>query len=230
RIDLALTLHVSPLLLDLHRHAAHPAIRREKEFYHNKGTPVRTEDPMSSLRTVRFGGVNTVIQLYDKLAETRQKRAELPGERAFATRVEVQLKGAKHIAKCFGWREREFITLADLELDVCYRTYRNILLGFEKVAKAPKFRPTTAAFVAILESHPETWHHLGGMEPLDWVRQSKKLSEKHFKALRREVSKLRFELASFHWADHLPEHRLPNLVDIDEKGVATFIPTSSCFA
>ena len=230
RIDLALTLHVSPILLDLHRHATHPMVRREKELYNNHGKVVRTEDPMSSLQTVRFHGVNTIIQLYDKPNEVRQKKGEAQEERSHAVRVEVQLKGTKHIAKQFGWKEREFMTLADLELATCYRVFRDILLRFQNIARTPSFQPNTASFVAILENYPVTWRHLGGMEPLDWVRRSKGLSDKHFKELRREVSRLQLGLQSFHWADLLPEHRLPDLVDIDGNGVATFIPSPWSFA
>lgn len=230
RLDLALTLHTSPILLDLHRHAVHPMVRREKELYNNHGKSVRTEEPMSALRTVRFGGVNTVISLYDKLHQVHQARGVAHDERADAVRVEVQLKGVKHIAKQFGFKRRGFISLADLNLESCYRTYRDILLRFEKVAKAPAFAPDTASFLAILEQCPETWRHLGGLEPLDWYRQRKGLSDKHFRALRREVSQLRLELESLHWADLLPEHRLPDLVDIDGNGAATFIPSPWSFA
>lgn len=230
RLDLALTLHTDPILLDLHRHATHPLVRREKELYHNIGKPVRTEEPMSSLRTVRFRGVNTIIHFYDKLAEACQKDGKMPGEQSHAVRIEIQLKGAKHIAKQFGWKEREFITLADLELETCYQVYRSILLRFEKIAKIPKFKPSMASFVAILENYPMTWSHLGGMEPLDWIRRSKELSDKRYRELRRDVSRLRLDLASFHWADLLPEHRLPDLVDIDGNGFATIIPSPWSFA
>lgn len=230
RLDLALTIHTDSILLDLHRHATHPMVRREKELYFNEGKYVRTEEPLSSLRTVRFRGVHTVIQFYDKLAEVCQKKGKMPGEQANAVRVEIQLKGAKHIARQFGWKEREFITLADLELETCYQVYRRILLRFEKIAKIPTFKPGTASFVAILENYPVTWRHMGGMEPLDWVRRSKGLTDKHFKALRREVSNQRLDLKSFHWADLLPEHRLPDLVDIDGNGVATIIPSPWSFA
>lgn len=230
RLDLALTLHASPLLLDLHRHAVHPMVRREKELFYNHGKSVRTEEPMSSLRTVRFGGVNTTIQLYDKLHQIHHKRGVAHDERAHAVRVEVQLKGAEHIAKAFGFKNRGFITLADLNLKACYGVYRNILLRFENVAKVPSFEPDTASFLAILEHCPDTWRFLGGLEPLDWYRQAKGLSDKHFRALRREVSLLQLGLAQFRWADLLPEHRLPDLVDIDGDGVATIIPSPARFA
>ena len=230
RLDLALTLHTSPLLLDLHRHAVHPMVRREKELYYNKGKSVRTEEPMSSLRTVRFRGGNTVISLYDKLHQVHQARGVAHDERAHAVRVEVQLKGAEHIAKLFGFKRRGFITLADLNMETCYRTYRNILLRFENVAKVPTFAPDTASMLAILEHCPETWRHTGGLEPLDWYRQRKELTDKHFRALRREVSLLQLGLQQFHWADLLPEHRLPDLVDIDGDGAATIILSPTCFA
>jgi len=230
RIDLALTLRTDPILMDLHRHATHPMVRREKESYYNAGKTVRTEEPMNRLRTVRFKGVTTVIQFYDKLAEVCQKNGRTPGERAHAVRVEVQLKGAKHIAKLFGMEERGFITLADLELETCYRVFRCILLRFENAAKIPKFQPNMASFAAILENHPETWRHLGGLEPLDWIRRSKGLSDKHFKALRREVSRQRLKLEPFYWADILPEDRLPDLVDIDHDGIATIVPSPPGFA
>lgn len=230
RLDLALTIHTSPVLLDLHRHAVHPMVRREKELYNNHGRSVRTEDPMSSLRTVRFGGVNTVIQLYDKLHQVHQKRGEAHDERAHAVRVEVQLKGAKHIAKLFGFKHRDFITLADLNLKACYGVYRGILLRFENVAKLPMFELNTASMLAIMERHPQTWRDIGGLEPLDWYRRDKGLSDKHFRALRREVSLLQLGLQQFRWADLLPENRLPDLVDIDEFGAATIIPSQTCFA
>ena len=185
---------------------------------------------MSSLRTVRFRGGNTVISLYDKLHQVHQARGVAHDERAHAVRVEVQLKGAEHIAKLFGFKRRGFITLADLNMETCYRTYRNILLRFENVAKVPTFAPDTASMLAILEHCPETWRHTGGLEPLDWYRQRKELTDKHFRALRREVSLLQLGLQQFHWADLLPEHRLPDLVDIDGDGAATIILSPTCFA
>jgi len=230
RLDLALTIHTSPILLDLHRHAVHPMVRREKEQYNNHGKSVRTEEPMSSLRTVRFGGVNTVVSLYDKLHQIHQARGVAHDERAHAVRVEIQLKGAEHIAKLFGFKRQGFITLADLNMKACYQVYRNILLRFGNVAKVPIFEPNMASMLAIMEHSPETWRHLGGLEPLDWYRQGKGVTDKHFRALRREVSLLQLGLAQFHWADLLPEHRLPDLVDIDGDGAATIIPSPTCFA
>lgn len=230
RLDLALTIHTAPILLDLHRHAVHPMVRREKVLYYNMGKSVRTEEPMSSLRTVRFGGVNTVIQFYDKLHQVHHKRGEAHDERAHAVRVEVQLKGAKHIAKLFGFKHRDFITLADLNLKASYGVYRDILLRFENVAKVPMFEPNIVSMLAIMERHPQTWRDIGGLEPLDWYRRDKGLSDKHFRALRREVSLLQLALAQFRWADLLPENRLPDLVDIDGFGAATIIPSPTCFA
>lgn len=230
RLDLALTLHTDPILLDLHRHAVHPMVRRERELYYNSGKSVRTEEPMSSLRTVRFGGVNTIVQLYDKLFEVHQKRGVAHDERAHAVRVEVQLRGTEHIAKLFGFKRRGFITLADLNLKACYGVYRDILLRFENVAKVPMFEPNIVSLLAIMERHPQTWRDIGGLEPLDWYRREKGLSDKHFRALRREVSLLQLALTQFHWADLLPENRLPDLVDIDGDGAATIIPSPTCFA
>lgn len=232
RLDLALNLHLDPrYVLAIHQHARHPRIRREVKRYYNEHPDSSFKDTphqSNSLNTVLFDGVNTRILLYDKVRQTKGFKGQWP-EFSKCVRVEIQLKKKPHIAKLFGLADGDFMTLRRLDFQDCYRVYRKLLLEFEQVASIPAFQPNTASFLAILQQYPETWQALGGVEPLQWYRAAKGVSKKQFGDRRREVRKLQLQLHDFHWADVLPEDRLPDIVDVDENGNEVLIPSPTPF-
>lgn len=218
-LDLVLNFPLDPQeLLALHRNAKHPMIHRETEEYYNapvKKTWGKPPHVLNSLNTVRFHGTRTTIQLYDKVREVLKCKAHDWPEKSPCTRVEIQLRGAKHIAKQLRIQGRDFVTLDQLDFRTCYLAYRRILMGFDENGAVPTFKPDTVSFLAILEKHPETWESIG-MRPLDWYRST--VAKRTFRETRRQVGKLQLELGQFRWADQLPMDHLPSIVDIDQDG------------
>jgi hypothetical protein len=232
RLDLVLNLHLDPrMVLALHQFARHPRIRRETKLYYNEhpGSPSKSPPHQcNSLSTVVFDGKQIRIVMYDKPKEVCGRKGKWP-DRSSSVRVEIQLKEKKSIAKVLGFSDRESVTLHELCFERCYRVYRELLLEFEQVAKMPDFGPKTATFLAILQQFPETWGALGGVEPLAWYRASKGISEKSFRDVSSKVRKHRLQLHEFRWADHLPEDRLPDVVDVDADGNETLVPSFTAF-
>jgi len=232
RLDLVLNLHLDPrIVLALHQSARHPRVRRETKLFYNEHPGSASNLPpyqCNSLSTVVFDGVRVRIVMYDKPRQVLASKGKWP-DRSSSVRVEIQLKERKPIAKVLGFSDRESVTLRELCFERCYRVYRELLLEFEQVAKIPKFDPNTATFLAILQQFPETWGILGGVEPLAWYRASKNITEKHFREVSSKVRKHRLQLHDFRWADHLPEDRLPDVVDVDADGNETVIPSSVSF-
>lgn len=234
RLDLVLNLPLDPrLVLALHRHARHPMIRRETQQWYNSTNLQKPRHPHPhvhhDLNTVRLQGTRTVIALYDKQREVASaNRAEGP-DQSVCVRVEIQLKGSKHIAKVLGLSGDRPIHLHELTIHRCYHAFRNIMVDFEEVAAAPSFKPNLASCLAVLEHHPDTWASLGGVQPLDWYRTGKGVSDKQFQEMRRQVRKQNLQINGFRWADHLPEDRLPDIIDVDEHGNATLVPSPCAF-
>lgn len=231
RIDLALTLALPPrIILALHRNARHPRIRRETQAYLNPSPEDRKAQlshRFENLNTIRWQGTSTVITLYDKWREisARRRPANSPEEPSHQSlRIEIQLRGHNRIAAAFGLDDGARLTLNRLDFAHCYRVFRELLLEFDHLGQNTDMKPTTAGFLAILESHPETWSDLGGVPPFEWYCAEKSLSNKRLKQLRREVAAVSRTLTPFHWADHLPEDQLPALVDIDDTGRCSLIP------
>lgn len=231
RIDLALNLALPPrIILALHRNARHPRIRRETQAYFNLSPEDRKVKPshrFEDLNTIRWQGTTKVITLYDKWREISAKRrpANSPEDPSLESlRVEIQLRGHKRIAAAFGVDDGTRLTLDRLDFAHCYRVFRELLLEFDHLGQNTAMKPTTAGFLAILESHPETWSILGGVPPFEWYCAEKSLSNKRLKQLRRDVAAVSRTLTPFHWADHLPEDQLPALVDIDDTGRCSLIP------
>ncbi len=232
RLDLVLNLHLDPrMVLALHQFARHPRIRRETRLYYNEhpGSPSKSPPHQcTSLSTVVFDGKRIRIVMYDKPKEVLGRQGKWP-DRSISVRVEIQMKEREPIAKVLGYSDRESVTLHELCFERCYRVYRELLLEFEEVAKMPDFNPNTATFLAILQQFPETWGALGGIEPLAWYRATSGVTEKHYREVRSKVRKHRLQLHEFRWADHLPEDRLPDVVDVDADGNETVIPSSVSF-
>lgn len=233
RLDLVLNLPLDPRkVLALHRYAKHPMINLETEQYFNDSRAKRWGKPphrMSELNTVRLHGTATTIQLYDKVREILGGKSGDWPEHSLCTRVEIQLRGAKHIAKQLGYRDRDYVALDQLDFGACYPAYRRILMKFDGNGGVPKFKPKTVSFLAILERHPETWDSLGGMSPLEWWRLTTNPAPRTLKVVRRDVGKMMLALEPFRWADHLPEDRLPNLVEVEEDGSEHIIPSPWSF-
>lgn len=232
RLDLALNLPLNPrYILAIHQHARHPRIRRETELYYNdppNGAAGGIPYQRNSLNTVVFNGAKTRISLYDKARKEIGFSREWP-DFSKCIRVEIQLKTQKHIAKLFGREEQGFVTLEELCFEQCYRVFRMIMMEFEKVAKMPAFKPNMATLLAILQHYPETWEALGGVEPLQWYRTTKGITDKQFGDTRRKIRKLHLQLHNFRWAEVLPEDKLPDIVDVDENGIETLIPSPTSF-
>lgn len=232
RLDLVLNLHLDPRhVLALHQHARHPEIRRETKRYYNALPDKKSKKvpfQMNMLNTVLFNGTKTRILLYDKVRETLKMKGEWP-EFSRCTRVEIQLKKQKHIAKVLGYPDREYVTLHQLEFERCYRAFRNILLEFDHVGRMPAFKPDIASCLAILQQYPETWQALGGVEPMLWYRAKKNVTDKVFGEMRRKVRKLQLQLHDFRWADVLPKDRLPDVVDVDADGNEQLIRSITSF-
>ncbi|MDF1742014.1 MAG: hypothetical protein P1U86_22825 [Verrucomicrobiales bacterium] len=233
RLDLVLNPPLDPrLVLALHRYAKHPMINLETEQYHNTPPKKRWGKPphrLSELNTVRLHGTRTTIQLYDKVRELLGKTSEKWPEDSRCTRIEIQLRGAAHIAKQLGFEGRDYITLDQLDFGACYFAYRKILMGFDDNGAVPKFEPSLVSFLAILERHPVTWEALGGMSPIDWWRHSKIPKPKRFREVRKEVGNMQLELEQFRWADQLPVDRLPDIIDVDENGQVQLIASHWSF-
>jgi len=222
RIDLALNLPLDPRsVLLVHRYAKHPMINLETEHYYNSPPEKRRgkrPHRLSDLNTVRLHGTRTTIQIYDKVREVLGGKPGAWPEHSLSTRVEIQLRGAKHIATQLGFRDRSFITLDELNFRDCYLAFRRILMGFDGNGAAPKFKPNNATFLAILERHPETWEALGGVSPLDWWAETTRPSKRRLREVRKEVGKVMLTLEPFRWADHLPMDWLPDIVEVGEDG------------
>jgi len=233
RLDLVLNLPLDPrVVLPLHRFAKHPMINRETELYFNTPPKKRRGKPphrMSELNTVRFHGSRTTIQLYDKVREMLGGKSGDWPEHSLCTRVEIQLRGAKHIAKELGFPNREYIKLDQLDFQDCYLAYRRILMEFDGNGAVPVSKPNNISFLAILERHPETWDSLGGMSPLEWWRLTTNPAARTFREVRRDVGKVMLELEHFRWADHLPEDRLPDLIEVGEDGSERMISSPWSF-
>ncbi|MGB0154557.1 MAG: hypothetical protein ACPGFB_11050 [Verrucomicrobiales bacterium] len=228
RLDLVLNLNLNPReVLPIHRLARHPRVRRETEAYSNLNRTWKPKlcHPFEDLNTVRFGGVKTVICLYDKVRQILSKKGKDWPDEVNCTRVEVQLKKKQHIADLFDLSESKFLTLDQLNFQNCYHTYRNVLCQFNQMGRIPKFACDQTTLIAILELTPESWHATGGIRPLDWYRQAKGVSRKTFNAMRRKVGHLVMEQKAFHWDTILPPHQLPDLVDVDRDGREQFIPS-----
>ena len=218
-LDLAINLLLDPRkVLPMHRNAKHPIIHREtQEYYNDPPAKLWGKPPhrFNDLNTVRFHGTRTTIVLYDKVREVLKiRRGDWPAY-SQCTRVEIQLRNSKHIAKLLGFEDRDFITLDQLDIQTCYRAYRRILLEFDEIGTTPAFEPNFIPMLAILERHPETWKTIG-MRPLDWYRTG--VSARRFREVRRQVGKLQLERDDFRWADYLPVACMPDIVDIDEDG------------
>lgn len=233
RLDLVLNLPLDPrVVLPLHRFAKHPMINRETELYFNtppKNRMGKRPHRLSELNTVRLHGVRTTIQLYDKVREILGGKSGDWPEHSLCIRVEIQLRGAKHIAKQLGYRDRDYVTLDQLEFRDCYLAYRRILMEFDGNGAVPKFKPDLVSSLAMLERHPETWESLGGMCPLDWWRHTTSPSPKRFREVRKDVGKMMLELEQFRWADLLPYDRLPDLVEVEEDGSENVVPSPWSF-
>lgn len=227
-MDIAINLQLDPReVLPLHRNVKHPMIDRETEEYYNTPPEDRWGRPphvLNTLNTVRFHGSRTTIQIYDKVREVLGKKSGTWPEQSQCTRVEIQLSGAKHIAKQLGFEGRDYLSVNDLNLPSCYLCLRRILMGFDDNGATPDFEPNLVSFLAILEQHPETWKTIG-LRPIDWWKHSNNPKPKRFREVRKQVGKLQLKLEQFRWADHLPGDRLPDIVDIDEDGRE--IPISS---
>lgn len=231
RLDLALNLPLdATLILALHRNARHPGVRRETEEYHNQplsthGRPV--PHMATQLNTVRLGGAKTVIQLYDKVAErlARGKKSEgkVTDHHLRCLRVEIQLRGRRHVAELFGKDGGDNLTLDQLDFPSCYRVFRGILVEFDPVGSVPSFKATVPNLLAILNGHPATWTHLGGMAPLDWYRFANQVDDRQYRDMRRQVHAAELTVTGFRWADHLPEFQLPDVVEIDPSGHLSLI-------
>jgi len=222
RLDLVLNLPLDPrVVLPLHRYAKHPMIDLETQDYYN--TPPkkrRGKRPykLADLNTVRIHGSRTTIQFYDKVREILGGKSGDWPEHSRCTRVEIQLRGAKHIAETLGYKDRDCVRFDQLDFRACYLAYRRILMRFDENGSVPVFMPNNVSFLAILERHPETWKTLGDMRPIDWWRHSTGPSRKRFREVRRDVGKMLLELEQFRWADHLPEDRLPDVIEVGEDG------------
>lgn len=228
RIDLVLNLPIPPkLLLPIHKHARHPKIRRETAWYFNQDPERRgREVPCTeiSLNSVVFNGAHTRISMYNKRAQVRAGKLNThAAPQAQGTRVEIKLTEKKHIAKLFGYEDQDELLLSQLRFDDCYRVYRDLLLQFPDVGKMPLGKPKLENLLALLASHPVPHPALGGVEVLDWYRHCH--SEKSFMKMRCNVAKLMPGLMQFHWPDHLPEDRLPDIVDVDAEGNESIIPS-----
>lgn len=233
RLDLVLNLPLDPrVVLPLHRFAKHPMVNRETELYFNATPKKRWGKPphtLSELNTTRFHGSLTSIQLYDKVREILGGKSGDWPEHSLCTRVEIQLRGAKHIAQELGYRDRDYVRFDQLDFQTCYLAYRRILMEFEGNGGVPAFKPNISSFLAILERYPETWEALGGMSPLEWWRHATSPSWKRFREVRREVGYMMLELEQFRWADHLPEDRLPDLIEVGEDGSERMISSPWSF-
>jgi hypothetical protein len=115
------------------------------------------------------------------------------------------------------------VFLDELSVEKCYHVFRDILIQFDPVNQFPKAKPNTTTLLAILEKHPETWPTIGNVNPLDWYRATKRISDRQFAELRRNVAKLQFAFTGFSWSKFLPEDRLPQLVDFNHNGQACMI-------
>ena len=232
RLDVVLNLHLDPrLMLAIHRHARHPRIRRETMCYYNDHPSCASKDSpyqLNTLNTVVFNGTRIRISLYDKVRETLKMKGEWP-EFSCCTRVEIQIKGAKTIAKLLGFTSRDSVTLRELEFDRCYRAFRSLMIEFENVGKMPAFKPNNASFLAMLRLCGDAPRLLGGVDPLDWYRVKKKITDKQFGELRRNVRKLQLPLHGFRWADVLPKDRLPDIVDVDAEGNERLVKCPALF-
>ncbi|MBL9151863.1 MAG: hypothetical protein JNK37_05245 [Verrucomicrobiales bacterium] len=225
RIDLSLNLTVDPtVILPLHRHARHPRIRREVEEYHNPDSNRRRPEPHSvfQLNTVRLAGTKTTICLYDKSAErmARRRRAshliDTPLPRCL--RVEIQLRGRRHVSTLLGGLEIDALTLDRLDFGACYRAFRNIMVEFDPVGYFPRFEANLPNLLAILLLHPETQASLGGINPLEWYRLVNQVNDRQFREMRRRVHQAELLLSEFRWSDVLPEAFLPDVIEILPDG------------
>lgn len=229
RLDLALNLPFDPrMTLALHRHATHPRIRRETEEYRNPapGTGNNHLHDISQLNTVRLNGKQTTIQLYDKLAEMRAKRRNIESiESSRSIRVEIQLRGRGHIADLFNITDEKWMRMDQLKFGDAYRVFRQLILQFDNVGSEPQFKATLPALLAILDLFPGANGFLGGLDPLEWYRVSNAVSDRQFRAMRRDVFAFQRRFRRFRWADHLPADRLPDIVDICPDGTQALVPS-----
>ncbi|MAS93071.1 MAG: hypothetical protein CMO55_07725 [Verrucomicrobiales bacterium] len=236
RLDLAATLAQNPrVILPVHRHARHPRIRRETQSYYNLPPEEKEKHKvaphvMSELNTVRFHGTYTTISIYDKVREALRKIRKPWPKEIDCVRVEIQLHRLKKIAEAFGMKHRKFLTLEDLDFELCYRGFRSLLCQFQETATLSDFDHKIESYIAILENHPETWYHFGNLSPLDHYRITKNPAESYFKGFRRRVGGLQMQFLPFQWSEILPEDRLPELVDVTLDGREIHIPSPWSFA
>ena len=223
RLDLTLNLNYSPgTMLALHRHARHPMIRKETKGYESDKT-----DYMTSLNSVIWPGIRTVISMYDKKEQIYKRGRRGSSFNSTATRVEVQLRSAKHIAKQMPWANRSVLDLADLSFDDGYRAFRNILLKFPKGMAAQSQRPSLTLLLALLDKYGPL-DELGGMDAMGWYRAH--CGIRSYQRRRKQVGEvqsgmLNESLEPFSWEDVLPAIRLPDVVDVNHDGEETLIPS-----
>jgi hypothetical protein len=223
RLDLTLNLKICPALtLALHRNARHPMIRRETQMYCDDRSDSRRE-----VNSIVLPGSQTRISLYNKKAEIYKRGRRGPAHLSMATRVEIQLKKAKHIARQMPWINRRALDLSDLRFDDGYRAFRNIMMKFPSGPCILQRKPDLVTTLALLDAYgplPE----LGDISALDWYRVHHGL--RSYQRMRREAGiiqrgRLSKTLRPFTWADALPADRLPDLVDVDHDGEETVIPS-----
>jgi len=223
RLDLALNLKMPPgLVLALHRHARHPLIRREAKAYYDEHS-----DSMRAVKSIVLPGTNTRICLYDKKDEIYKRGRRGPAYHSEATRVEIQLKKAKHIARQMPWINRRVLDLSDLRYDDGYRAFRNIMIQFPAGPSIQQKKPDLITALALLDAfgpQPE----MGDMSALDWYRVHH--GARSYQRARRKAGMVQRGLLSktlvpFTWANALPADRLPDLVDVDHDGEETVIPS-----
>lgn len=223
RLDLALNLSMPPgTVLALHRHARHPMIRRETNAYHNESSDSRRD-----VNSIVLPGTRTRISLYDKKTEIYRRGRRGSSHDSKALRVEIQLKKTAHIAKQMPQVNRSFIDFTDLRFDLGYLAFRNIMLQFPTGFSIQQEKPNLVTALALLENYgplPE----LGNMSALDWYKIHH--CSRSYQRLRHELGKIQRgtlskTLVPFRWGDHLPQDRLPDLVDVNHDGEETVVPS-----
>lgn len=223
RLDLTLNLKMPPgLILAMHRHARHPMIRRESKAYYDEHS-----DSMRAVKSIVLPGTNTRICLYDKKDEIYKRGRRGPAHHSEATRVEIQLRKAGHIAKQMPWINRRVIELSDLRFDDGYRAFRDIMVQFPAGPSIQQKKPDLITVLALLDAFgPQPG--LGDMSALDWYKLHH--GARSYQRARREAGMVQRGLLSkslvpFTWANALPADRLPDLVDVEHDGEETVIPS-----
>ena len=201
RVDACWHVQEKPrLVVDLHRHARHPMVRKATEVYGN--------------HAVVFPGVERRLRIYDKGLEQGTKANE-------TCRVELQLRGGG-LKKEFGLSESEYLT--KLDGPESYRILRDHVMKFQRRMKmyqqdafeAWKYTKCDSYSELVARTLVEDTRWANGERVYDtWARGKSRMQINRMQRRAHEYVQ-RFHI--FSWADQLPEDPNQTTINFSKGG------------